>query len=276
MEFLYRRSYVGPLQAVILDWAGTTVDYGCCAPVVTFVEVFKGWQIAITLPQARAPMGMDKKSHIRTILQMEPVTQQWQEVYGRAWNEDDVEAMFREFEPMQAETVRDYAACIPGTLEAIEDFRDRGLKIGTTTGYSQQVMDVLLPVAEANGYTPDSNVCIDDVPAARPSPFMCYQNAMNLGCYPMAAMVKVGDTIPDIEEGLNAGMWVVAVTKSGNELGLTEQEVADLDEQELEIRLQRASRRLAQAGAHYVVDTIADVPMVLDEIEARVSQGDCP
>ena len=36
MDFVFKRSYRGPLKAAILDWAGTVVDFGCVAPAVVF------------------------------------------------------------------------------------------------------------------------------------------------------------------------------------------------------------------------------------------------
>lgn len=276
MEFIFRRSYRGPLKAVILDWAGTTVDYGCFAPVVVFLEVFKRRGIAINVQQARGPMGLAKQDHIRAIARMPPVAEQWAAVHGQPCAEPDIEAMFQDFVPAQSACLSDYADLIPGTLEAIADFRARGLKIGSTTGYSRQMMEVLLPEARRRGYVPDTWVCPSDVPAGRPAPWMCFQNAMNLQCYPLAAFVKIGDTIPDIEEGLNAGMWSIGVAKSGNEIGLSEQDLAALDPAVLAARLQAVYQRMYQAGAHYVVDTLAAVPALLDAIESRLRQGEQP
>ncbi len=105
---------------------------------------------------------------------------------------------------------------------------------------------------------------------------MIYQNAAQLGVYPMPALVKVGDTLPDIEEGLNAGTWTIGLSRSGNELGLTERECHDLEPGVLAARLAQIEQRLRQAGAHYVVETIADVPPILDAIEARLRQGERP
>jgi phosphonoacetaldehyde hydrolase len=99
---------------------------------------------------------------------------------------------------------------------------------------------------------------------------------MNLQLYPMEAFVKVGDTLPDIAEGLNAGMWTVGLAKTGNELGLTEQEVAALEPEVLDRRLDRAYQRFRQAGAHFVVETIAEVPSILDEINVRLAHGERP
>jgi len=276
MDFVFQRSYRGPVKGVILDWAGTTMDYGCFAPAVVFVEVYKRHGVPITIEQAREPMGAHKKVHIRAISQTEAVQRRWQKVLGRLPNEEDVEAMFRDFVPLQLACLADFADLIPGTLEALADFRARGLKIGSTTGYTTGMMEVLLQEAKKRGYVPDSSVCASQVPAGRPDPWMCLQNALNLQVFPMESLVKVGDTLPDILEGLNAGMWTIGVAKTGNELGLTLQEASALADDALQRKLARAYQRMYQAGAHYVVDGISDVPYVLDKINARLARGERP
>jgi len=272
----YRRFYAGPLQAVIFDWAGTTVDYGSYAPVAVFVAVFRQRGVAITPEQARAPMGLDKHDHIRAIAHEPAVAEQWRAVHHRTCAAEDTEAMFHDAVSLQAARVADYAELIPGTLETLAACRARGLKIGSSTGYSKQVMDALLPVAAQQGYVPDAVVCPSDVPAGRPAPWMMFHNAERLGVYPMAAVVKVGDTVPDIEEGLNAGAWTIGLSRTGNELGLSEYEIAQFEPQILSARLATIERKLRQAGAHYVVESIADVPRVLAEIQARLREGEQP
>jgi len=252
------------------------MDYGCYAPAVVFVEVYKRRRVPISIEEARVPMGAHKKVHIRKISQMEAVAQRWESTHGRRPTEADVEAMFQDFVPLQLGCLADYADLIPGTLEAVKTFRQRGLKIGSTTGYTTEMMAILVAEAKRRGYEPDSTVCAAEVPFGRPEPWMCLQNAMNLRLYPMEAFVKVGDTLPDIEEGLNAGMWTVGLAKTGNEMGLTEQEIAKLPADILETKLATAYKRMRETGAHYVVDSISDVPPLLDEIEARLARGERP
>ena len=276
MDFYFQRSYRGPLKAIHLDWAGTTLDYGCYAPAVVFVEVFKRQGVPISVAEARVPMGAHKKVHIRQLTRLEPVAERWQAQYGRPPNESDVDRMFEDFVPLQLACLADYADLIPSTLQAVTEFRGRGLKIGSTTGYTGEMMQILVAEAKKRGYEPDSTVCATDVPAGRPAPWMCLQNAMNLSVYPMEAQVKVGDTLPDIEEGLNAGMWTIGLAKTGNEVGLTEAELAEMPADELDQRLSRAYRRMHQTGAHYVVNGIGDVPPVLDAINARLARGERP
>ncbi len=276
MDFVFQRTYRGPVKAVILDWAGTTMDFGCFAPAVVFIEVYKRNGVDITIEQAREPMGAHKKVHIREISQIPAVAKEWERVHGKKCTEDDVEKMFQEFVPLQLKCLADYADLVPNMLETQEDFRKRGLKIGSTTGYTGEMMKLLIEEAKKRGYTPDASVCATDVPAGRPHPWMCIKNAFDLQIYPMESYVKIGDTIPDIDEGLNAGMWTIGLACTGNEMGLTLDEYNAIDEETRAAKKARAYTRMAQSGAHYVVDAIDDCPAILDEINTRLSRGERP
>ncbi len=264
------------LRAVILDLAGTVVDYGSCAPAGVFIEVFKRHGVEITVAEARAPMGAHKRDHIAAVVAMPAVATRWLAAHGAPAAEADVDALYADLIPLQVACLPDYSELIPGTLQAIANFRVRGLKIATTTGYNREMTDVVLREMRGQGFEPDASICVDDVPAGRPEPWMALLAAMSLRAYPVSACVKVGDTVPDIAEGCNAGMWTVAVAATGNELGLSLAEASALPQPERQKRTQAARERLAAAGAHYVVDGIADVPAVLDVIEARRSRGERP
>ncbi len=276
MSFTYERRYRGKIQAVLLDWAGTTMDYGCMAPAVVFVEVFKRQGVPITMAEARAPMGAHKRVHIQKISQLDSVRRRWEETHGRAPAEADVDRMFAEFVPLQLACLSDYSRLIPGTLEVVGAIRARGIKLGSTTGYLREMMEINLRDAKLQGYEPDSTVCASDVPAGRPYPYMCLQNVINLQVSPVEACVKADDTVPGIEEGLNAGMWTIGFAMSGNEIGLPLKELEALEPAERQRRSQRAYARMHQCGAHYVVDSIADLMPCLDAIEERLARGDRP
>ena len=275
-DFSYSRSYRGPVQAVLLDWAGTTMDFGCMAPAVVFVEVFQRQGVPISMEEARAPMGAHKRVHIQKITQLDAVRRRWQEKHGRPPSEDDVDAMFADFVPLQLECLSTYSDLIPGTLEVVAALRRKGIKIGSTTGYTTEMTAINLRDAERQGYRPDSTVSASEMPAGRPYPFMCLQNAINLQVDCVQACVKVDDTIPGVEEGLNAGMWTVGLAISGNEVGLSLADWEALPEDEKQIRRERAYRRMLQSGAHYVVDTIADLLPCIEDIEARIRRGEKP
>ncbi|MSO92916.1 MAG: phosphonoacetaldehyde hydrolase [Rhodospirillales bacterium] len=274
--FRYRRTYTGPIRSVILDWAGCTMDFGCMAPAVVFVEVYKRKQVPISMEEARIPMGAHKRVHIQKISQIDTVRNRWQETHGRLPNEDDIDAMFADFVPLQLACLSDYSQLIPGTLEAVAECRKRGYKIGSTTGYTVEMVEINMRDGKKQGYEPDSTVSAAQVPAGRPYPFMCLQNMLNLQVWPVEACVKVDDTIPGVEEGLNSGMWTVGLAVSGNEIGLPLDAWNKLPADEKARKRERAYQRHAQCGAHYVIDSIADLVPCLDDIEARLKRGEKP
>jgi phosphonoacetaldehyde hydrolase len=276
MNFNYRRSYNGPIEAVLLDWAGTTMDFGCMAPARVFVEVFKRKNVPITMEEARAPMGAHKRVHIQKISELDSVRARWRQTHGRPPNDDDVSAMFAEFVPLQVACLSEYSTLIPGTLEAIAALRRRSIKIGSTTGYLTEMMLVNQKDAKRQGYEPDATVCAGDVPAGRPYPYMCMLNVIKLGVSAVQACVKIDDTLPGVEEGLNAGMWTIGLAVSGNEVGMTLEEWKALPAAEQKVKRERATARIQQCGAHYTVDTIADIMPCIDDIQARIRRGEAP
>lgn len=272
----YTRRYTGPLQAVVLDWAGTTVDFGCLAPAAAFMEAFRQTGVAITLEQARAPMGMPKWNHIQAITRMPPVAAAWTAAHGTAPTDADVDALYGRFLPLQVDVVAEHAALIPGALDAVAAMRARGLKIGSTTGYPPPVMEVVAAAAARQGYRPDCTVCAGETPAGRPGPYMALKCLIDLQVSPVQACVKIGDTVVDVEEGLNAGMWTIALTDTGNEVGLPLSEWLSLPEDRRAALRAPAADKLARAGAHYVARSLADALPLLDAIEARLARGETP
>ncbi len=268
--------YRGPVQAVIFDWAGTTVDFGCMGPTAVFIRAFAECGVTVTRDEARRFMGVAKKDHIRAMCGQAPLQERWQRRHGRVPGEEEVERLYALTEALMLDVLRDHAKPIPGVLETVALLRGQNIRIGSTTGYTRPMMAVLAPVAKARGYAPDALSCSSDVPTGRPAPWMCFANAMELGIYPMQAMVKVGDTLSDIAEGLNAGMWTVGISRTGNAMGLGEEELAKLGQKTLSGRLQQVSREFFAAGAHYVLPAVADLPGVIETINQRLARGEHP
>jgi phosphonoacetaldehyde hydrolase len=221
-------------------------------------------------------MGGNQRAHLEALTDMDQVALQWEQIHGFYPTQRDVYSLYREFISLQAACLGDYGKLIPGSLDVIRDLRGMRIRIGTTTSYTGEMLRILSAEAVRNGFEPDVNICTDHVPSGRPHPWMCIKAAMELQLYPMEAMVKVGDTLPDVEEGLNAGMWTIAIAKTGNELGLTEAELEQLVEVDRNARIIRSREKLSRGGAHYVADSIEDVPQIIDEINRRLSDGDRP
>jgi len=261
----------GSIQAVILDWAGTTVDYGSRAPTKVFVEIFRRRGIEITEAEARGPMGSAKRDHIAAVAGLPRISAQWKELYGHEPTDQDLQTIYDEFLPLQKETLaKSGAEVIAGVPEAIAELRRRGIKIGSTTGYTRELMEVVAPIAARGGYAPDSIVCSDDVAAGRPAPWMNFRAAEMLGVYPLSATLVVDDTPLGIAAGWNAGAWTVAVSQTGNALGLSPAEAARLSAAELQSRLSAIEDEFRAADAHFVLRSVAELPERWAEIERRV------
>lgn len=255
------------VSCVIMDWAGTAIDYGCFAPLNAFLKVFseeKG--IDITYSQAREPMGLLKIDHIRAILSMPDVAEKFRVKYNRDWNQEDVNEMYASFEKHLFSSLKDFTNPIPGVIQTIENLRVEGLKIGSTTGYTAAMMEIVRPEAAYKGYKVDNLVTPDDVPSGRPAPYMIYKNMIDLAIPSVEQVVKVGDTIADIKEGVNAKVWSIGLITASNEMGLTEKEYNQLGEIErIKLKEQVRSKMFA-AGANYVLDNIVELPACIDLI----------
>jgi phosphonoacetaldehyde hydrolase len=264
------------IPAIFLDWAGTTVDHGSIAPVHALENIFNQFGIAVSRPLIRRYMGLAKKDHVRKLLEEPEVKQQWRALRTTVPQERDVDAIYANFEPQMMEVLAGYATVISGVVDTVAAMRERGMKIAGTTGYTRPMLDRLEALAAEQGYRTDRSLSPEDAGGGRPFPWMCYRLAMDLRIYPLSACVKIGDTESDMEEGLNAGMWTIGVTRSGNTVGLSEAAWFQLDPGEQNKRLACAQEQLRAAGAHYTAETIAHTLPLLDEIERRIANGERP
>ena len=259
------------IECIIMDWAGTAVDYGCFAPVAAFIEAFAEKELTIDVVQTRKPMGLPKIQHIRELLSMPEVNEQFTACYQRAWTEEDVVELNRLFEKHLFASLENYTDPIPGVIPTLEMLRAEGIKIGSTTGYTREMMDVVLPAAEAKGYRVDYCATPNLLPSGRPAPYMIFENLTKLAVPCLDTVVKVGDTIADIKEGVNAKVWSVGVILGSNEMALTEAETMAMPVGELEARIEEVKQRMLSAGASYVIRTMQDLPALIETIHSRLS-----
>jgi phosphonoacetaldehyde hydrolase len=263
------------IRLVVFDLAGTTVDHGCFAPVAPFIEALRRHDVRVTVDEVRAPMGLAKIDHLRTLLAAPAAAAQWRERHGADVTDADVERVYAEdFVPLQLDSVSECSTLITGVLECASALRQRGIKIGTTTGYFAAAAELCWSAARRQGFEADCSVHPEQVTAGRPAPWMIYRVMETLGVYPPSCVVKVGDTIPDVEEGLNAGAWSVGVAETGSDIGLSEHDLAALPPGERESRVAAVREKLIAAGAHYVIDSVREVSELVRTIEARMRSGE--
>lgn len=252
-----------PLKAVIFDWAGTMIDFGSRAPVIALRQLFAEQGVPITAAEAQADMGRAKWDHIARLLAQPRIAAAWEQARGTKPAAADAERLFAAIGPAMMDAARQCAVLIPGAAEVASNLQRAGVKVGSCTGYTRKMMEAIIAAAAEQGYRPDCIVCAGETAEGRPSPLMAWKNLVELGAWPAAACVKVDDTEVGLAEGRAAGMWTVGVVASGNAIGLTEAELAALDTAERETRLANAREKLRVAGAHLVIDTVADLPAAL-------------
>lgn len=255
------------IQLVIFDWAGTTIDFGSRAPASAFVGIFAANGIEATDAQAREPMGLNKREHLIAMLSMPMIAERWNTTHGRDWTEADVNAMYNAFIPVQLESIQKNAELVPGLMDVVSQIQSRGIKLGGTTGYFRAAADVVLQCATETGYEPDANVCADDVPHGRPAPWMIYRVMEQLNVFPPSSVVKVGDTVADIEAGLAAGCWSIGVCDSSSLMGLSHSDYESLPPDEQTERLGRVAIRFRDEGAHATIRSISELPALIDVIQ---------
>jgi phosphonoacetaldehyde hydrolase len=265
-----------PIQAIVFDWAGTMIDFGCRAPVMALRDVFAEAGVEISEAETRADMGKAKRDHIRALLAMPRIADLWAQHHGASATEADVDRLHDAVEPRMRAAARDCAMLIPGAAELVAGLRARGVKIGSTTGYTRPMMADILPLAAEQGYAPDVVVCAGETAQGRPSPLMIWKALVELGAWPARACVKVDDAVVGIGEGLEAGAWTVGLSASGNGVGLEQNVLAILPAAERAVRIEASAKALRDAGAHYVVESVADLGAVLADIEARIVRGERP
>ncbi|TKB56634.1 phosphonoacetaldehyde hydrolase [Ferrimonas aestuarii] len=264
------------IDAVIFDWAGTICDYGSLAPLAAFQQLFANRGIDVSLQQAREPMGTEKKEHIRRMLAMPSIAQQWQQIYHSQATPADLDDLYQQLVPLQIEQINRRTALVPGTVETFKFLAQHHIAIGGNTGYGRLMIGDLVQQVAQQGARFDSIVAADEVIAARPGPGAALLNAVQLGVGSVTRCVKVDDTLPGIEEGINAGMWTVAVALSGNAVGMEFDHWQALSPEEQAELKQTAYTKLSQSGAHYIIDSVADLPSTLSEIAGRIANNELP
>ncbi|MCS7024426.1 MAG: phosphonoacetaldehyde hydrolase [Bryobacteraceae bacterium] len=266
----------GKVQAVVFDLSGTTIDFGSRGPVVAIVELFARHGVTLTEAEARASMGAHKRDHVRALLEDPAISLRWRQRHRVEPNLALLDQLYGEFIPLQVQVLKRHCEVLPGVVETAAELRRRGIGLAATTGFDSPILKEIIPAITAQGFTPEVFVGPDMVGGGRPAPWMAFYAARQLGLYPMQTFVKVGDTGLDIAEAHNAGMWSVAVLATGNEIGLSESDLKALPTAEREARFRAARERFWQLGAHYVIDSVQDLPPVIEAINTRLAAGERP
>ena len=256
------------IEAVIFDWAGTTVDYGSFAPVQAFMDAFREFGITPTVAEVREPMGMLKWNHIHTMMQMNRITQEWVRVTGRMWTRKDVNDIYEKSEQAIFGILDKFSTPKPYVVRTVDLLRSQGIRIASTTGYTDEMMQIVMPAAKAQGYAPDACFTPNTVNnLGRPLPYMIFRHLEALRVTGVDSAIKVGDTAADIREGKNAGMISVGVIEGSSVMGLTQEEYEALTEPQKQIQIRRVQKFYEGCGADYVIRDLSQLPALIDRIQ---------
>ncbi|WP_298842187.1 phosphonoacetaldehyde hydrolase [Clostridium sp.] len=265
------------VEGVIFDWAGTTIDFGCFAPVNIFLKIFKKMGIEVTMDEARAPMGLLKRDHIKAMLQMPRIREMWKEKYGRDFIEKDIDDLYSDFKPLLMASLTKYTDPIPEVVNTVRILKGRGIKIGSTTGYTGEMMKIVTEGASKNGYEPDCFVTPDDTNfIGRPYPYMIFKNIEKLGLTASFKVIKVGDTISDIKEGINAGVWSVGVVVGSSQMGLSYEQFINLSVNARNEVIKNTEDSFFKAGADFTIKTMVELPGLIEKINKLINEGKRP
>ena len=259
-----------PVKAVVLDWAGTMIDFGCMAPVHALIEIFAGEDMLLSAEEARRDMGKAKLDHLRALLADPEVAKRWLARKRDPVSEADIDRLYRKLVPAMASAAKRTSVLIPGAAQAVADLTALGVRIGSGTGYTREMMAAILPSAAKQGYTPEIVVCAGETPSGRPAPLMTWKALIALDAWPARACIKVDDAPVGIEEGRLAGCWTVGLSASGNGVGLDRESFAALEPEEKRQRLARSESALKAAGADFVIEDISQLLPVVHEIAQRI------
>ena len=196
------------IKLVVFDIAGTTVkDHGEIAIAFKTAMKEKGYEVPVE--KINPLMGYKKPEAIKMMLdEYEADTAKVTDDYINDIHERFIELMVEYYK------TTDQLQALPHAEDVFAYLKQRGIKIGLDTGFSNHITDIII---ERLGWLKsgiiDYVVSSNQVAAGRPQPFMIQKMMQATGIDDSKQVVKLGDTEVDINEGKNAGcLYSIAVT----------------------------------------------------------------
>lgn len=230
------------IELAVFDIAGTTVDEGGTVYRV-LADTVRALGADPSDSQIERWMGAGKREAIAALLAQSHI----------APDDATVDAGFTDFRERLATAYRKQPPRpFSGVTELLAALRSAGVKVVLTTGFDRGVTDGVLDAVGWRHGVLDAVICIDDVPAGRPAPYMIFAAMQATGVTDVRRVLTVGDTVRDIEAGLNAGAAIV--------LGVTTGEVS--------------ADTLRAAGPTQVLRDVGEIPELLARAGQRIEVPD--
>jgi len=196
-----------PIQLVVFDLAGTTVDDQGMV-LKCFVETVRAYDLQSTSEELNDNMGLNK----REVLGM---------LAGRLYSPGSPEAeqladkAMANFVERMSAAYEGHLSPIPGAEDTFTFLRSRGIKIATDTGFDATIGGMIMQRLKWPERFIDMAITSSEVPRGRPAPYMIFRIMEHLGILDVHKVMKVGDSPADLEEGYNAGCGEVVGVLSG-------------------------------------------------------------
>lgn len=256
------------IEAIVLDWAGTTVDYGSRAPIIAFKNAFAHFGIDLSEETIRQDVGLDKLTHVRQILQIPEIANSWETRQPTIPLTKATAEIYAQFQIEINKVLAETAQLKPGMTDLIKFANTHHIQLATTTGYTQVMLNQILPLAAQQGYTPTYNITSEQTNhVGRPKPDMVALAMQKMHISDPSHVIKVGDTVNDILEGKNAGTISIGVVDGGNLIGLPKQAFDQLNIEQRDRYRAKATAILKEAGADEIINNIADLIPLIESID---------
>ncbi|MEI7657467.1 MAG: HAD family hydrolase [Phycisphaerae bacterium] len=196
-----------PLELFVFDMAGTTVDDAGDHVAAALVSVLEQAGVHATAREVDPVMGIPKPLAIRELLR---------HARGCMPDPDEVHAVHAEFQAAMVDFYRIDPSVreIPGASGLFRRLRDAGVRVTLDTGFDRLIVDAIIERLGWSGLVDDS-IASDEVDRGRPEPDMIRALMRRAGVTDPVRVGKLGDSVSDIDEGLNAGCGFVGAIVNG-------------------------------------------------------------
>ena len=261
------------IRACVFDLGGTIVDRYCATPLFSIKRAFLRNRINIPERVILKDMGMSKNKHIGKILFDNYVQKKWFNEYGKFPDSLDCDIIYEDFKTLQNVNSKEITI-LPETAHAFEYLKKMDVKIGVTTGFDKENMDIILSMMEDEGLYVDGAVSSTCLSRSRPYPDMINKLKKDFEIENDYQLIKFDDTPVGIKEANNGGFWSVGVTKWSSLMEIVEPEDIMgnglMSSDEYRCKLDKTRESLIKSGADLVIHDLNEINMVLREIHRSI------
>lgn len=260
------------IAAVYFDMCGTIVDDKSVAPVEAFSETFRSAGVKLNHDEIRQFMGVAKYDHVKSLVNLPRVQKQLNSFATSVEIEDRKDLyseLYQRYLHFQTESARKWCQPIRGVSSLMHQLKAWNIKVGTTSGFPQRICNVVLENFYRNhiyNFSSKNVLGSDSLPynnGARPKPGLIFELMSRQKIKNPRSVIKVGDTVADIQEGKNAGTWVVAVTETSSDLGVSRKEYNKFTISQKEEANKYLSDKFYCEGADFVTYDVTGISAIL-------------